>query len=84
MVQLDVVTEHFTRGQSVPDRSIGSGFIIDQEGHVLTNFHVAGRAKRIDVTLADQEHVRGKLIGSDHWTDLRWCNWIWMRCTKKA
>ncbi len=70
VVQLDVLSEHFSGGQSRPERSIGSGFIIDKEGHVLTNFHVAGRAKRIDATLANQEHVRATLIGSDHWTDL--------------
>jgi serine protease Do len=70
VVQLDVVTENFIQGQSRPSRSIGSGVIIDKEGHVLTNFHVAGRAKRIDITLANQEHVRASLIGSDHWTDL--------------
>jgi serine protease Do len=70
VVRLDVVTEEFSRGQSSASRSIGSGVVIDRQGHVLTNFHVAGRAKRIDITLANQEHVRGKLIGSDHWTDL--------------
>jgi serine protease Do len=70
VVQLDVVTENFSSGLSRPVRSLGSGFIVDKEGHILTNFHVAGRAKRIDVTLANQEHVKATLIGSDHWTDL--------------
>ncbi len=70
VVRLDILTEDFARGQSQPSRSIGSGVIIDKEGRILTNFHVAGRAKRIDVTLANQEHVRAKLLGSDHWTDL--------------
>jgi serine protease Do len=70
VVQLDVVTENFIGGQLRPSRGIGSGVIIDKEGHILTNFHVAGRGKRIDITLANQEHVRANLIGSDHWTDL--------------
>jgi serine protease Do len=70
VVQLDVVTENFVGGQPRSSRSIGSGVIIDKEGHVLTNFHVAGRAKRIEITLANQEHVRATLVGSDHWTDL--------------
>jgi serine protease Do len=70
VVQLDVVTENFIGGQLRPDRGIGSGVIIDKEGHILTNFHVAGRGKRIDITLANQEHVRANLVGSDHWTDL--------------
>jgi len=70
VVRLDVVTENFEQGQARSERSIGSGVIIDDLGHVLTNFHVAGRAKRIDITLASLEHVRAKLLGSDHWTDL--------------
>jgi serine protease Do len=70
VVRLDVVTENFSQGQARSSRAIGSGVIIDDQGHILTNFHVAGRARRIDVTLANLEHVRGKLIGADHWTDL--------------
>ncbi|HVX85944.1 MAG TPA: trypsin-like peptidase domain-containing protein [Phycisphaerae bacterium] len=70
VVRLDVVTETFSQGQARSSRAIGSGVIIDAQGHILTNFHVAGRAKRIDVTLSNLEHVRGKLVGSDHWTDL--------------
>src|SRR5262249_55054478 len=70
VVQVELVTGEFINGQSRASRSIGSGAIIDKEGHVLTNFHVAGRAKRIDITLANLEHVKAKLIGSDHWTDL--------------
>ncbi len=70
VVRLDVVTEDFLQGQPRTSRSLGSGVIIDPDGHVLTNFHVAGRAKRLDITLANQEHVRATLTGSDHWTDL--------------
>ena len=70
VVQLDVVTDEYVGGQLRPTRAIGSGFIIDKEGHVLTNFHVAGRATRIDITLSNLEHVRASLVGSDHWTDL--------------
>jgi serine protease Do len=70
LVRIDVVVEEFSQGQPRSMRAIGSGVIIDDLGHVLTNFHVAGRAKRIDITLADLEHVRATLIGSDHWTDL--------------
>ena len=57
MVRIDVVEDHFAQGRSQPLRSIGSGVIIDNQGHVLTNFHVAGRAQRLDVTLFDLEHV---------------------------
>ncbi len=70
VVRIDVEIEDFIQGQSRVEHAIGSGVIIDDQGRVLTNFHVAGRAKRLDVTLANLEHVRASLIGSDHWTDL--------------
>ena len=70
VVRIDVVMRTFNNGVPESFRAIGSGVIIDRQGQVLTNFHVAGRARRIEITLADQGHVHGKLIGSDHWTDL--------------
>ena len=70
VVRIDVVMRTFQDGLPVSFRAIGSGVIIDRKGHVLTNFHVAGRARRIMVTLADQRQVHAKLVGSDHWTDL--------------
>ena len=70
VVRLDIVAETYENGAKQGTRAIGSGVIIDPEGHVLTNFHVAGQAKRIDSTLANMEHVRATLVGADHWTDL--------------
>jgi len=70
MVQLIVVEDNYVDGVNRPLTATGSGTIIDKEGHILTNFHVAGRAKRIDVTLPNKERVRAALVGSDHWTDL--------------
>ena len=49
---------------------IGSGVIFDKEGHILTNFHVAGRGQEIYVTLSNKERVPARLVGDDHWTDL--------------
>ena len=48
----------------------GSGVIIDPVGHVLTNFHVAGRADVIHCQLCNKERVEARLIGADPWTDL--------------
>ena len=70
VVRLDVAQEIYTEGKRSMQRGIGSGVIIDAEGRILTNYHVAGRASEIYVTLASKERVRGKLIGDDHWTDL--------------
>jgi serine protease Do len=70
VVRLDVAQEIYSEGKRNLRRGIGSGVIIDQEGRILTNFHVAGRAAEIYVTLANKERVPAKLVGDDHWTDL--------------
>jgi serine protease Do len=70
VVRLDVAQEIYSEGKRTVQRGIGSGVIFDDEGRILTNFHVAGRAAEIFVTLYSKERVRGKLIGDDHWTDL--------------
>lgn len=43
----------------------GSGFIIDRDGHILTNHHVIENAQRITVTLADGRSFRGEVVGAD-------------------
>jgi serine protease Do len=70
VVRIDVAAETFSEGKRDLRRGIGSGVIIDDQGHVLTNYHVAGRGAEIYVTLASKERVHAKLIGDDHWTDL--------------
>jgi serine protease Do len=70
VVRLDVAQEIYSEGKRNLRRGIGSGVIIDDDGRILTNYHVAGRAAEMFVTLANKERVRAKLIGDDHWTDL--------------
>lgn len=70
VVRLDVAQEIYADGKRTLRRGIGSGVIIDEQGHILTNYHVAGRAAEIYVTLANKERVPAKLIGDDHWTDI--------------
>jgi serine protease Do len=70
VVRLDVAQEIYSEGKRTLRRGIGSGVIIDKDGHILTNYHVAGRAAEIYVTLANKERVPAHLVGDDHWTDL--------------
>lgn len=49
---------------------IGSGFIIDEEGHILTNYHVVKGATEVTVTLSDKREVKGKVINYDEAQDV--------------
>lgn len=51
-------------------RSLGSGFIISNDGYILTNNHVVGGAKEIIVRLSDRRELEAELIGSDVRADL--------------
>jgi serine protease Do len=59
------------KGAPVPNaRSMGSGFIIDPAGYVVTNNHVVDKAVEITVTLNDGEQLSARLIGRDVKTDI--------------
>jgi serine protease Do len=51
-------------------KGLGSGMIIDPQGHILTNYHVAGGATKMEVTLADGSQYPAQLVGGDSKTDL--------------
>lgn len=58
------------RRGDVPRRGTGTGFLIDAEGHVLTNHHVIESAERLTVKLADGRTLRAVVVGSDPDTDI--------------
>jgi serine protease Do len=51
-------------------RSLGSGFIVSQDGHILTNAHVVEAADEITVRLTDKREYKAKVIGTDKRTDV--------------
>ena len=51
-------------------KGLGSGMIIDPQGYILTNFHVAGSATKMEVFLADGSRHAARLVGGDSKTDL--------------
>ncbi len=52
------------------DSRLGSGFVYDNNGHIITNDHVVSGGGRVDVTFLDGTVYRASLIGSDPFTDL--------------
>jgi S1-C subfamily serine protease len=54
----------------VPQEGQGSGFVIDKEGHVLTNYHVIADARQVEVTMHNRKKFRATVIGSDPAHDL--------------
>ena len=58
------------RGGPQRQRSLGSGFIIDADGSILTNNHVVENAQKIVVKLSDDQEYEAKVVGRDAKTDI--------------
>ncbi|MBI1851157.1 MAG: trypsin-like peptidase domain-containing protein [Planctomycetes bacterium] len=70
VVSIQPVWDDYDSGVKHEETGEGSGVIIDPEGHVVTNFHVAGHAKKLIVTLWNKEKIGADLVGGDAYTDL--------------
>ncbi len=64
-----IIVRDFFYGD-VPQEGTGSGFVIDQQGHIVTNNHVVENAEKITVTLSDETSVEARVVGTDPSTDL--------------
>lgn len=54
----------------VPQEDQGSGFVLDKQGHILTNYHVIANAQKIEVQTSDKRRYQARLIGGDRLHDL--------------
>ncbi len=54
----------------VPEEGQGTGFILDKDGHIMTNYHVVANARQIEVTLYNRKTYKADLIGTDNIHDL--------------
>jgi S1-C subfamily serine protease len=54
----------------VPQEGQGSGFVIDKDGHILTNYHVIADARQVEVTLHNRKKYKATVIGTDPAHDL--------------
>ena len=67
---LTKATEYDFFNDPVPIEGAGSGFVIDEKGYILTNFHVVQEAQSIEVVLGDQTRYPGKFVGADQRNDV--------------
>ena len=56
--------------QQAPQQALGSGFVIDKAGHIVTNYHVIEGADQIEVSFSNRDTLRATLVGSDPSTDI--------------
>jgi S1-C subfamily serine protease len=54
----------------VPQEGQGTGFIIDKEGHIITNYHVIAEARQVEVTLHNRKKYKATIVGTDRSHDL--------------
>jgi putative serine protease PepD len=57
-------------GTSQTQRALGSGFVIDKAGHIVTNYHVVQGASLIQVSFSNNERFNAKVVGVDPSTDV--------------
>ncbi len=57
-------------GQAGNEQSLGSGFILSEDGYVLTNQHVVKDSKEVVVTLSDRRQLQATVVGSDERSDI--------------
>jgi serine protease Do len=67
----DDLFDRFGNGNEAPQQALGTGVVIDTQGHIVTNNHVVGEADEVIVKLSgNKEPIKAKIIGSDPRSDL--------------
>lgn len=70
LVHIQPVVEDYRTGELKKQAVVGSGVIFHPDGYVVTNYHVAGKAKSIICTLSDREQLSADYVGGDPSTDI--------------
>jgi S1-C subfamily serine protease len=69
-VEPDPFLNPFGFPEEQEQEALGSGFVIDKSGHIVTNAHVVERAREIEVSFSNRDSVTARLVGQDPSTDL--------------
>ena len=77
---VQITATSVTQGQSDPfnlfpsppqeSESLGSGFVIDRAGHIVTNYHVIEGAQKVQVSFSGQDQIPATVVGKDPSTDI--------------
>jgi S1-C subfamily serine protease len=51
-------------------KALGSGFVMDKAGHIVTNYHVVAGARSVEVSFSNSDNMKARVVGSDPSTDL--------------
>ena len=51
-------------------QALGSGFVMDKAGHIVTNYHVIAGANKVEVSFSNSDNMKARVVGSDPSTDL--------------
>jgi S1-C subfamily serine protease len=77
VVHIDAVTRvsvpanpFFSTPSSETQTAVGSGFVIDKAGHIVTNEHVVAGASSVQVSFSDNEKIKARIVGEDAATDI--------------
>lgn len=70
LVQIYVVSADYSEGRQVKNQGAGSGVIISEDGYLVSNHHVAGRAVRLMCVMSDNEEIEAELVGTDALSDI--------------
>jgi S1-C subfamily serine protease len=77
VVHIDAVTKvsvpanpFFPTPSSETQTAVGSGFVIDKAGHIVTNEHVVAGASSVQVSFSDNEKIKARIVGEDAATDI--------------
>ena len=72
--QIDLFRQFFDDRMPVPqereEKGVGSGFVLEADGLIVTNYHVVRNADKLTVTFSDGKKLAGKVVGQDPGTDL--------------
>jgi S1-C subfamily serine protease len=68
--QPDPFLDPFGVPQTTTQQALGSGFVIDKAGHIVTNFHVVQGASKVEVSFSNNERLPATIVGRDPSTDV--------------